>query len=111
MSYAARRQTGKGCTDILDVTARDVVEPWGQPVSIFFSVSEKPPGNMVVKSWEAGRGGTQSAMIIKHVEIWPTDLSYHVSPLSVAVRKRAELKKGRVSLAHTLGYFLMAYVG
>lgn len=85
-SHAARRQTGHGCTDSLDVTVRDVVEPWGQPVSIFFSVSEKPPGNLVVKSWEAGRGGPQSTMIIKHVEIWPTGLLYRVCPLSVAVR-------------------------
>lgn len=75
-----------------------MVEPWGQPVS------EKPPGNLVVQSWEAGRAGTQSAMIIKDAEIWPTGPLYHASFLSVAVRKCAELKKGRVSLAHTLGY-------
>lgn len=71
-------------------------------------------------------------MILKDVEMWPTGLLYHVSPLSIAGIKCTELKKEQVSSAHTLGHlkfklgcsmclasgdcsvvdgFIMAYVG
>lgn len=52
-SYVAHGQTGSWRTDLLDVTTSDVVEHRGLPVSVFFSVSEKPPGSLVDKSWEA----------------------------------------------------------